>query len=61
MRRWSVPWPPRLAIKDEAGKPAVVRAALKAFVHHGARYCFPATQGGLSPGVLTGYAASPPE
>ena len=49
----------RLAIKDEAGKPAVVRAALRAFVQHGARYCFPATQGGLSRGVPTGYAASP--
>ena len=49
----------RLAIKDEAGKPSVVRAALRAFVEHGARYCFPATQGGLSRGVPTGYAASP--
>ncbi len=49
----------RLAIKDEAGKPSVVRAALRAFVQHGARYCFPATQGGLSRGVPTGYAASP--
>lgn len=49
----------RLAIKDEAGKPSVVRAALKSFVQHGARYCFPATQGGLSRGVPTGYAASP--
>jgi hypothetical protein len=28
-------------------------------VQHGARYCFPATQGGLSRGVPTGYAASP--
>ena len=51
----------RLAIKDEAGKPSVVRAALKSFVQHGARYCFPATQGGLSRGVPTGYAASPPQ
>ena len=49
----------RLAIKDEAGKPLVIRAALRAFVQHGARYCFPATQGGLSRGVPTGYAASP--
>jgi len=48
-----------LAIKDGAGKPAVVRAALRAFVRHGARYCFPATQGGLSRGVPTDYAASP--
>ena len=28
-------------------------------MQHGARYCFPATQGGLSRGVPTGYAASP--
>jgi hypothetical protein len=34
----------KLAIKDEAGKPSVVRAALRAFVQHGARYCFPATR-----------------
>ena len=49
----------RLAIKDEAGKPTVARAALRAFMQHGALYCFPATQGGLSRGVPTGYAASP--
>ncbi|MGA0178644.1 MAG: DUF2938 family protein, partial [Burkholderiaceae bacterium] len=41
----------RLAVKDEAGKASVVRAALKSFVQHGARYCFPATQGALSRGV----------
>jgi hypothetical protein len=35
------------------------RIGLRAFVEHGARYCFPATQGGLSRGVPTGYAASP--
>ena len=49
----------RLAIKDEAGKPSVVRTALKAFMQHEARYYFPATQGALSRGVPTGYAASP--
>jgi hypothetical protein len=49
----------KLAIKDEAGKPSVVRAALRAFVQHGARYCFSPTQGGLTRGVPTGYAASP--
>ena len=32
----------KLAVKDGAGKTAVVRAALRAFVRHGARYCFPA-------------------
>lgn len=49
----------KLAIKGGDGKPSVVRAALKSFVQHGARYCFPASQGGLSRGVPTGYAASP--
>jgi len=49
----------KLAIKGDDGKPSVVRAALRAFVQHGARYCFPATQGGLSRGIPTGYAASP--
>lgn len=49
----------KLAVKDEAGKPAVVRAALRSFVRHGARYSFPATQGGLSRSVPTGYATSP--
>ncbi len=49
----------KLAIKGDDGKPSVVRAALRAFVQHGARYCFPATQGGLSRGVPTAYAASP--
>jgi hypothetical protein len=47
------------AVNDEASKPAIVRAALRSFVQHGARYCFPATQGGLSRGVPTSYAASP--
>jgi hypothetical protein len=29
----------------------VVRAALRAFVQQGVRYCFPATQGGLPCGI----------
>jgi hypothetical protein len=41
----------RLAIADEAGEPSVVRAALRAFVQHGARYCFPSTQGDSAAGV----------
>jgi len=36
----------QLARKDASGKPAVVREALRLFVQHGARYCFPATHGG---------------
>ena len=49
----------KLAIKVDDSKAQVVRAALKSFVQHGARYCFPACQGGLTRGIPTGYAASP--
>lgn len=49
----------RLASKDAAGKPAVVREALRRFVQFGAPYCFPATRGGLTRGLPTGYAAAP--
>lgn len=49
----------KLAIKDVDGKASVLRGALKSFVKHGARYCFPASQGGLTRGIPTGYAASP--
>lgn len=49
----------QLARKDEAGKATVVREALRLFLKHGARYCFPATLGGMSRGVPTGYAAPP--
>lgn len=49
----------QLARKDSGGKPMVIRAALWLFVQHGARYCFPATRGGLTRGLPTGYAASP--
>jgi hypothetical protein len=48
-----------LAVKGGDGKATVVRAALKLFLQHGARYCFPASQGGLTRGVPTGYAAPP--
>ena len=36
-----------------------MRAALKPFLQHGARYCFPATLGGMTRGMPTGYAAEP--
>jgi hypothetical protein len=49
----------RLAIKNAAGKPQVLRSALRPFLQHGARYCFPASHGGLTRGIPTGYAASP--
>jgi hypothetical protein len=49
----------QLARKDEHGKPKVIFAALRVFVQHGARYSFPATRGGLTRGLPTGYAAAP--
>lgn len=49
----------QLAWKDAAGKATVVREALRLFLQHGARYSFPATLGGMSRGVPTGYAAAP--
>ena len=49
----------QLAGKDAAGRPAVLREALRLFVEHGARYCFPATRGSSTRGVPTGYAAAP--
>lgn len=49
----------QLVRKDNSGKPTVVREALKVFLEHGARYAFPATHGGMTRGMLTGYAAPP--
>lgn len=49
----------RLAVKTSDGKPQVIRKALRLFLQHGARYCFPASQGGMTRGTPTGYAASP--
>ncbi len=49
----------QLARKDAAGKATVVREALRLFLVHGARYSFPVTRGGMTRGVLTGYAAPP--
>jgi hypothetical protein len=49
----------QLAHKDRTGKAVVVRDALRLFLEHGARYCFPATRGGMSRGMPTGYAAPP--
>ncbi|MBK8963130.1 MAG: hypothetical protein IPM75_08625 [Candidatus Competibacteraceae bacterium] len=36
-----------------------MREALRLFVQHGARYCFPATRGSLTRGMPTSYAATP--
>lgn len=49
----------QLARKDTSGKARVVREALRQFVMNGARYAFPATRGGMSRGMPTGYAAPP--
>ena len=49
----------QLAHKDAGGKATVILAALRAFVQHGARYCFPAVRGSLTRGLPTGYAAPP--
>lgn len=49
----------QLARKDKAGKPSVVREALKLFIEHGARYAFPAIHGSATRGMPTGYAAPP--
>ena len=49
----------RLAIRNSDGKPQALRSSLRQFLQHGARYCFPASQGGLTRDVPTGYAASP--
>jgi hypothetical protein len=49
----------QLARKLANGKPVVILAALRAFVQHGARYAFPATQGSLTRGMPTAHAAAP--
>jgi hypothetical protein len=49
----------QLAHKDANGKATPILAALRLFVQHGARYCFPATRGTLTRGLPTGYAAAP--
>jgi hypothetical protein len=49
----------QLARKDPGGRPVVIREALKMFVQHGARYCFPAVFGPITRGTPTGYAAPP--
>jgi hypothetical protein len=43
----------------EEDRPIIVRAALKEFLLHGAKYAFPATFGSSTRGVLTAYAAPP--
>lgn len=49
----------QLVRKDEQGKPKVMLQALKLFVQHGARYCFPATRGEMTRGMPTSHAAPP--
>jgi hypothetical protein len=46
-------------ISVEDGRPFVVRAALKEFLLHGAKYAFPATLGPPARGIPTAYAAPP--
>lgn len=48
----------RLATAHD-GQPTVVRAALREFLLHGAKYAFPATLGSTTRGMPTGYAAPP--
>ena len=49
----------QLAVKGADGKATPLRSSVRQFVQHGARYSFPATRGGLTRGVATGYAAPP--
>ncbi len=46
-------------VNIENDRPVVVRAALKEFLLHGAKYAFPATLGSPTRGVPTAYAAPP--
>jgi hypothetical protein len=46
-------------VNMEDHRPVVVRAALKEFLLHGAKYAFPATLGAPTRGVPTAYAAPP--
>lgn len=48
----------RLVFDSEEGQ-VIQRPALKDFVLHGARYCFPASMGAPTAGIPTGYAAAP--
>jgi hypothetical protein len=43
----------------ENDRPVVIRAALKEFLLHGAKYAFPATLGSPARGIPTAYAAPP--
>jgi hypothetical protein len=56
------PVPSFAALGAELGITASeAHAALRQFLQHGARYCFPASQGGMTRGIPTWYAASPPQ
>lgn len=48
----------RLALLLPQSAPAVIGAALREFLIHGLRYAFPAVQGGVSRGMLTGLQAT---
>jgi len=49
----------QLARKDESGKPVLLLEALRLFVQHGVRYCFPARHGTMGRGMPTAHAAAP--
>jgi hypothetical protein len=49
----------QLAHKDADGKVRVVRESLLQFVEYGARFCFPATRGGMTRGMATAHGAAP--
>ena len=49
----------QLAYKSSKNKPVVVGEALRLFIVHGARYCFPPVRGEMTRGVPTGYATAP--
>jgi hypothetical protein len=48
----------RLALLLPQAAPAVIGAALREFLLHGMRYAFPAIQGGVTRGMLTGLQAT---
>jgi len=50
---------PRVSSTSGTIDPLVIRAALKEFLLHGAKYAFPATLGSPTRGIPTAYAAPP--
>jgi hypothetical protein len=43
----------------DAKRPRLLTPAFKEFLFHGAKYAFPATRGGIVPGIPTAHAAAP--